>query len=800
MLDCSLNMRTLQHFLPQMLVPNQRFDAMPFYRSPQTGQQFDNLKEFNQRVYLNTTLEFSIPEFGLINVEDLDAVLISSYNSMLALPYLTKMKGFRATVYCTEPIMQFGKMLMDELTFLIKSNQMVMINNEKSATSSNTSQSSIKTSAKTVSNTDKYPLFRTLSNLAINFNKREKSTHRENEQKPFSEEWDECGEAMLTSETVPSKKARLDDEKTCKSKTDQNSETFTAGIDEKKLETLKQTYMQLAQVLNITETHMKPVNWKHLYSKEDVEACMGKIKLIDFNERIDVFGALTVHAKSSGHSIGSCNWSIESDCDTLAYLGKSSLLNTHSKAFNTSFLKHQHVDCLIANGLSQCPNNDPEQMITEFCKACVATVKQQGSVLVPTLPTGKIYDIIECLWRYLQEAQLANTPVYFVSHVAPQSLAYSNIFAEWLCDSKQQFVYAAESPFQHAELVKSNLIKVYPSITSKFNEDFHQPCILFASHPSLRFGDACHFVEYWKNSPNNSFIFIEPDFNYLDALSPYQPIYANYFYFPIETSLTSHQFHKLCKETKQLNSLLVSNAYNHSDNLIKLDKLPLSTKLTFLAQNDIIKLDSFKRKYENCDIEADLALMIMPSKKNFLISKDINDLNANNIAFATFNAQLCTKNNHHVLKAAPRTIPLTRRDRLNESNLRKYCYGKLNVEKFLNTLRHYGLNTFKLTEKEPVSATSYNNKNGDKSSTNGIGNLSVSSIDNETLLVNEKPSLSSSRHPFLATAQDPIYLIEFDPLNRIQIDLNTNQVNVFCDNEDLRVKVKDSLLKCIKTL
>ena len=101
MLDCSLNMRTLQHFLPQMLVPNQRFDAMPFYRSPQTGQQFDNLKEFNQRVYLNTTLEFSIPEFGLINVEDLDAVLISSYNSMLALPYLTKMKGFRATVYCT---------------------------------------------------------------------------------------------------------------------------------------------------------------------------------------------------------------------------------------------------------------------------------------------------------------------------------------------------------------------------------------------------------------------------------------------------------------------------------------------------------------------------------------------------------------------------------------------------------------------------------------------------------------------------------------------------------------------------
>ncbi len=100
MLDCSLNMRTLQYFLPQMLVPNQRFESMPFYRNQQ-GQQFENLKEFNNRIYLNSSLEFSVPEFNLINVEDLDAVLISNYNCMLALPYLTKMKGFRASIYCT---------------------------------------------------------------------------------------------------------------------------------------------------------------------------------------------------------------------------------------------------------------------------------------------------------------------------------------------------------------------------------------------------------------------------------------------------------------------------------------------------------------------------------------------------------------------------------------------------------------------------------------------------------------------------------------------------------------------------
>jgi integrator complex subunit 9 len=95
MLDCSLNMKTLQYFLPQTPVPNQRFESIPFYR------QFDNVKELNSKLFINTTLEFSIPEFNLINIEDIDAVLISNYNFMLALPYLTKMKGFRANIYCT---------------------------------------------------------------------------------------------------------------------------------------------------------------------------------------------------------------------------------------------------------------------------------------------------------------------------------------------------------------------------------------------------------------------------------------------------------------------------------------------------------------------------------------------------------------------------------------------------------------------------------------------------------------------------------------------------------------------------
>ena len=46
---------------------------------------------------------------------------------------------------------------------------------------------------------------------------------------------------------------------------------------------------------------------------------------------------------------------------------------------------------------------------------------------------------------------------------------------------------------------------------------------MFTGHPSLRFGDVVHFLQLWKNSPNNLLVFTEPDFPYLEALQPYQP-------------------------------------------------------------------------------------------------------------------------------------------------------------------------------------------------------------------------------------------------------------------------------------
>ena len=121
---------------------------------------------------------------------------------------------------------------------------------------------------------------------------------------------------------------------------------------------------------------------------------------------------------------------------------------------------------------------------------------------------GIVYDLIECLASQMEIAGLANVPLFFVSPVADSSLAYANIMAEWLSGNKQSRVYLPEEPFPHGNLVKCGRLKSFKNLYNEnFSSEYRQPCVMFAGHPSLRFGEAIHFIELWGNNPNNTIVF-----------------------------------------------------------------------------------------------------------------------------------------------------------------------------------------------------------------------------------------------------------------------------------------------------
>ena len=59
------------------------------------------------------------------------------------------------------------------------------------------------------------------------------------------------------------------------------------------------------------------------------------------------------------------------------------------------------------------------------------TIRAGGNVLVPCYSSGVIYDLLECLYQFIENANLGSTPFYFISPVANSSLEFSQIFAEW---------------------------------------------------------------------------------------------------------------------------------------------------------------------------------------------------------------------------------------------------------------------------------------------------------------------------------------------------------------------------------
>ncbi|RVE54494.1 hypothetical protein evm_000979 [Chilo suppressalis] len=293
----------------------------------------------------------------------------------------------------------------------------------------------------------------------------------------------------------------------------------------------------------------RPRSWRRLFSPASVARALSRVRVVGYDERVDIYGALDATAVSSGFCLGSANWVLRSAREKVAYVSGSSTLTTHPRPINQAALRG--ADLLILAALTQTPAHNPDHMLGDLCVHATVTLRGGGCVLCPVYPSGVLYDLLECLSAHLDGAGLQHVPMYVVSPVADSSLAYSNILAEWVSVGKQAKVYLPEEPFPHAALARAGRLRHAKHLhDDAFSAEFRQPCVVFCGHPSLRFGAAVHLVELWANNPAHAIIFTEPDFPHTEALAPFQPLSMKAFHCPIDTSLNYSQASKLVRELR----------------------------------------------------------------------------------------------------------------------------------------------------------------------------------------------------------------------------------------------------------
>ncbi|KAL7299713.1 hypothetical protein TKK_0007465 [Trichogramma kaykai] len=444
---------------------------------------------------------------------------------------------------------------------------------------------------------------------------------------------------------------------------------------------------------------IKPKSWKHIYSKAAMNAALSHIQLVGYDQKLDVYGALSVTAISSGYCLGSSNWIIASDHEKIAYVSGSSTLTTHPKPMEQNMLKH--ANAIILTGLAPLPNQNPDTMLGEFCMTIATTLRQGGCVLIPSYPSGVIYDLFECLSIHLDKTGLSQVPLFFISPVAETSLAYSNIFAEWLSSGKQNKVYLPEEPFPHAFLVKNGKLKHYTSTHAEgFSTEYRQPCVVFCGHPSLRFGDAVHFMQLWSNNPLNTVIFTEPDFVIEQLLAPYLPMAMKALHYPIDTSLNFSQANKLIRDLKP-DHLVVPERYTlapltvpHRNDLV-IEPIGDKPLITF-NRGEVIKLP-IRRQKTRVLLEPALAETIKPVEIR------------PGVSMATVTAELEVKDNTYTMKylesrngrkRKTQGLPPCKEDVLRG---RRIEFGSINPELLIQKLNQEGITGAKL-QRTPQSA------------------------------------------------------------------------------------------------
>ncbi|VDN53875.1 unnamed protein product [Dracunculus medinensis] len=111
LLDCALDLSSLASYLPETF-KSARFSKLA-HDHPLSS--IKNLKRCGEHIFIDGPLEVHSMPLHCISMESVDAILISNWMSLIALPFFTENTGFHGTVYATDPTLYIGRLIMEEL-------------------------------------------------------------------------------------------------------------------------------------------------------------------------------------------------------------------------------------------------------------------------------------------------------------------------------------------------------------------------------------------------------------------------------------------------------------------------------------------------------------------------------------------------------------------------------------------------------------------------------------------------------------------------------------------------------------
>ncbi|CAK4520146.1 unnamed protein product [Aphanomyces euteiches] len=290
---------------------------------------------------------------------------------------------------------------------------------------------------------------------------------------------------------------------------------------------------------------MEYEKWAEPYTEFEIERCLQRITLVSFRQTLTLPYELKLTAVSSGFALGSCCWVMESPMEKLVYVpAASSEVDRHPAALDMQHLKD--ADIMLVSDLKVDRDiHMIDKRLETFLSHLLTVYTRKGTSLIPCLFDGVLFDLLENLELFLKAVNHGPIPIYFLTSSPLDAATFA---PQWLCDSKIQKLYSGESPFVHAAMAKLGHLRILPPGSPL---PLDEPCVIFASHPSVRFGDVVHLIPRLQTRATNAIIFIDPHVNPQQAMGPFQPnVLMEVIHAPIDFRLSCNNANMLIAECK----------------------------------------------------------------------------------------------------------------------------------------------------------------------------------------------------------------------------------------------------------
>ncbi|CRG99644.1 small subunit rRNA synthesis-associated protein, putative [Plasmodium relictum] len=211
-------------------------------------------------------------------------------------------------------------------------------------------------------------------------------------------------------------------------------------------------------------------------------------------------------------------------------LKKKSLINYTNPLINEENSKNMNSSKdlreLIKRKLILCIEKSYKDSLNKICSIVLETIKRKGCVLIPVdLHFLYFIELVELIGviisKYLtkEEQVLVFSVISNISNVIHQA----DLCAEWVEESRKKKcskMSNPQGPFSIEIMIKNNRLIIGNTIND-ICKYFRYPCVCFIQDSTLRFFESSILLEKWAFNENNSIIFIDPFYDPISILYPF---------------------------------------------------------------------------------------------------------------------------------------------------------------------------------------------------------------------------------------------------------------------------------------